>query len=781
MPHNSVFSKAAGTYVSSVLTIIVFVLCAAGSDAQAAPDLTAKLSSDGLEFIGNALPDELPTSHAFSAMSKKLGSCPGDDSAVSVPGPTVTFKVKTVKIVPKTGKLQVTAEVTGVKGSLTAKVNKLPVVCFGGFSCTGNAAVSTASVTASFSPAVKYGAVDLQQPTLDIDVDPADVTLSLSNCGVLGSAANTVLSGKVLPQIKSWVVDQLTKLLEKLALTHLPPLVEEALAGFTSYSSQLQGFKVSGQLEQVTSSYSGLSAGVGLGITPTTSSSCTQSTAAKPKLVTGTPTFAFSGAHVGVGVTRHALAEAMIAAWKSGLLCLPEGKLASLGLSSSMLNVAGIMLGLTSVESIAVNAPKPPQLDLVSGTSARAEITLPGLTITIKGQGPNGATTIIFTLDVVLRAVLELNPVDRSVIIESLTTTVSKLKIEATPSQGLSLSKSVVDTLLTSVVLPVIEEKVKGTRLIPHVLHKNGGVLDPYYLYLVRGYTSASSGHVKFYAKLHEKAAYDKTRPQTKLDKVPPKLLAPQNLQLVASGSDNSTPADLLRFSWRINGGSWTAASYGRGRMLTLKHGSYTVAVRAKDLHGNVDLTPASASFEVDGVQPTLSVINAPSGTVSADPVSIVLAVSDDRSPQHAIGVKVKVSLGGQLEREDPFIDGLSTVSISGLKAGDYAVELTAQDEAGNLSAPQTVSFSYASSASGNGGGSGSGSGSGTGAADLPIAPYEPGAAQDPESDGSLSVDGGCTCRLSKRSYPDADASEGGWSLLSAFLLLLLIRRRRSG
>ena len=60
------------------------------------------------------------------------------------------------------------------------------------------------------------------------------------------------------------------------------------------------------------------------------------------------------------------------------------------------------------------------------------------------------------------------------------------------------------------------------------------------------------------------------------------------------------TPSTDLLYSYRLNGGEWSAFSETTNHTFTgLKNGSYTIEVRAMDFDGNIDPTPAIARFEV--------------------------------------------------------------------------------------------------------------------------------------------------------------------------------------
>jgi len=122
-------------------------------------------------------------------------------------------------------------------------------------------------------------------------------------------------------------------------------------------------------------------------------------------------------------------------------------------------------------------------------------------------------------------------------------------------------------------------------------------LLEPYLLYIARAETIAE--HVLLYVNLHRRAAYDDRAPQTSVLRPPPARTAQQLLQIAASGEDDETPTALLRYVWRIDGGSWSEPSYAPKRQLELPSGDHAIDVAAVDLHGNIDASPIRVAVTV--------------------------------------------------------------------------------------------------------------------------------------------------------------------------------------
>ena len=87
------------------------------------------------------------------------------------------------------------------------------------------------------------------------------------------------------------------------------------------------------------------------------------------------------------------------------------------------------------------------------------------------------------------------------------------------------------------------------------------------------------------------------------------------------TSTDDYTSTSDMRFSWRLDGGSWSSFDKVTSCSLTgLSQGAHTIEVQAMDLAGNVSLTPASRTFYADLTVPAVTA-TVPSGTVSP-PVS---------------------------------------------------------------------------------------------------------------------------------------------------------------
>lgn len=110
----------------------------------------------------------------------------------------------------------------------------------------------------------------------------------------------------------------------------------------------------------------------------------------------------------------------------------------------------------------------------------------------------------------------------------------------------------------------------------------------------------------------------DNTAPDTQVIEGPTGEISTRDATFVFTGSDNLTPIADLRFAWRLDGGAWSAFTSATSATLTgLGEGAHTFEVRARDLAGNEDPTPAARTFAVR-LGPTITGVDPASGPIGS-------------------------------------------------------------------------------------------------------------------------------------------------------------------
>jgi hypothetical protein len=104
-----------------------------------------------------------------------------------------------------------------------------------------------------------------------------------------------------------------------------------------------------------------------------------------------------------------------------------------------------------------------------------------------------------------------------------------------------------------------------------------------------------------------EEVALDTTPPETMITSAPSGYLAETSYGFAYTGTDDVSGASSLEYSYSFDGSEWSDFDMNTSTTIsTVGEGLHTFRVKAKDMAGNIDPTPAEASFVVDLTPPEL-------------------------------------------------------------------------------------------------------------------------------------------------------------------------------
>lgn len=117
--------------------------------------------------------------------------------------------------------------------------------------------------------------------------------------------------------------------------------------------------------------------------------------------------------------------------------------------------------------------------------------------------------------------------------------------------------------------------------------------------------------------------------------------------------------------------------------------GPHTFAVRAVDLAGNADPTPATQAFEVDRSAPSVSITGGPQNG----------STTSDTAPQFTVATEAGATLVCKFDGGDLEACSGSTFETPALSEAEHTVEVWAIDAAGNVGGPASRTFTVVSAA----------------------------------------------------------------------------------
>ena len=210
----------------------------------------------------------------------------------------------------------------------------------------------------------------------------------------------------------------------------------------------------------------------------------------------------------------------------------------------------------------------------------------------------------------------------------------------------------------------------------------DGGVWSGYSPATSRSYTGLSEGNHTFEVKARDgignedatPASYtwviDITAPDTSIDSYPSNPTNNTAATFTFSASESG-----CEFSYRLDGGVWSGYSPATSRSYTgLSDGSHTFEVKAKDVAGNEDATPAFYTWVIDTAAPDTTIDSYPTNPTNSTSATFTFSASES-------GCEFSYRLDGGVW--SGYSTG-ATRSYSGLSEGTHTFEVRAKDGVGN-------------------------------------------------------------------------------------------------
>ena len=149
------------------------------------------------------------------------------------------------------------------------------------------------------------------------------------------------------------------------------------------------------------------------------------------------------------------------------------------------------------------------------------------------------------------------------------------------------------------------------------------------------------------------------------------------------SGSDDRMAPGQLAYSYRLDGGAWSACDTVTSATLTvLADGAHVFEARARDLAGNLDATPASRSFWSDAQPPAIAMVSgpAPGACLDSSAVAFRWTASDVVTPTDRIEYRHRQDGGAWSGFGHD-----TTASFAGVAEGGHELLVEARDLMGHV------------------------------------------------------------------------------------------------
>jgi long-subunit fatty acid transport protein len=409
----------------------------------------------------------------------------------------------------------------------------------------------------------------------------------------------------------------------------------------------------------------------------------------------GSPQLGGHDDHLTLALATDLVNDGLDAAWRAGKLCIDKQSLIALLHSDPTVMLAAMLeLPVGTTIDFELHTAAPPQIGLAPKGDVLT-LTLQGLELSVDLAYPDGtAGKLQMDADLGADVNLDVDPNTNAFAFAVKAVRVTRLDLRGSSGTILTFDPARIEQLLRDLVLPRLADQLAALPLTSPILHTDASPLlaDTW---LVVNDVGADARYAYVYADLFETPISDGNAPDTRFDGTPPALTHPGVTQFLLAGSDDQTPARLVRYRHRFDGGAWSDPSFARTLWAPATDGKHRVEVAAVDLNGNIDPTPAVHEFEVDAMPPTITLTKKPAEVERTRHIEVAFTGSDDRTPADALLFRWRLrrvdESTGQTHtvREQDFAPGAQSFSLEVPDDGSYALEVAVQDQAGNQSSAQ--------------------------------------------------------------------------------------------
>ncbi|MCA9664065.1 MAG: hypothetical protein KC503_00710 [Myxococcales bacterium] len=667
--------------------------------------LSVRIGPRGLGFIAETVKPLVPTSIDVPDVDKVVLDWPitDNDARVKMSGVKASVDLKDLRIFSNGTSLHLAAVVdVGANGPV--QIDN-PYVGFGSASCQLDVALKKLSVDVGARIDMDAGHVKVEITDAKIDFDEQASRVALTGC-TLGEVLSAVVKF-----IKNHFSGAIKSLAEKIARDRVPPLLEARLAGTLEKSGQINDVSYTARLDALKADFNGVQADIGaqLGFAaPAGGAPCLAGVDTTPPATCNGPAPQLSAGietMFAAGINEALLQSVVHSAWRAGKLCIDSDALAqSKPELLSKLDGLGTMLGQPAGTkmSFQVKIGRAPRVRISEAFGLLLD--LDELEISMQLTPPNapaGGMRILASLTVGAKP--SVSPESGAITVSLRQAVVKRMELlgaqPGTPGFGMDPAR--LTRFIDTVGMPLLQKRMGEIQLSPSVIGLEGlaqsqsaspiGAIAGNLLVELKQ-IQMRDGYAAAYLDVHRKQVTDDRQPPaTSIVEAPNGIVGPAMIKIVVTGNDNETPAALLRYRYRLDGGQWSETTYNRRIDVVAAAGQHEVEIAAVDQQGNVDSSPVRVVYSVDENPPDLQVSKVPPNVLEEPTATVHFSGSDDITPAAQLAYRAELfrqPQGGgapELVSQGEWLVGAAFASMQPTGDGIYTMRVTVRDGAGNV------------------------------------------------------------------------------------------------
>lgn len=704
---------------------LALAFAAVGGTAHA-HKLRGYVSQAGLDFISEQVPALVPKDIYPGPMSKDFTCMTATQRNTHIGLEVHDFAIT----IPQEGRLRLYLNVSAT-GDGELFVDD-PYACFGEMTCQDQLYIHDARATIDFDIMLEGGKPSAVFQSVDLQLSEDDIDINFSGC-----AADDIANW-MIDFAKKYVTDMLLDKAEEMAKETLGPKVEEMLGGVGAFEGDIQATHFTAALEDLFVRQAGVDLGADVGLTSMYEpAECVRDfDVDAPEDIAGDlPDLSQIASHIGLALNFGLVNGALYQVWRQGLACITGDSLAALGVEIPTEHIMQLLPGFPpgTTLDIEMRMSEPPRLAATGGSDDVDTLdmvaVIEGIEVKLIGHLPDGSDkTIELGMDARAIMALGIDPGSNAMLATPVGMEVTRMDIDQVYAAETGVDSARLLQVMDEQMLPKLLEKFGAMPVTGPVFAKGD------YAVILRG-VGNNQAFLTVNADLFHIPADDIGAPETSIIEYPAGPVSVANSLVRVSGVDGMIPTELLRYQVSVDGVDRPLTYIRKFAVGTAgESGTYEVQVRAVDLGGNTDETPASVQVTVDGVAPVVYLEGERMRDMDGGSTELSWTMSDDMTDAALLGARIEL-----FEVKDES-DLLSREHVKTIELGAGATTATVDIADGAMYQAEV----HVTDAVGN------------------------------ESIATVLLDSknGCGCRA-------ADGPSGAFTLLLGLGVLLLVRRRR--